>query len=191
MAGGTAACRWRLQCSSCRLQPFNVSASYGLEIAADPVLRPVPPGKLQQTLHRVLVKSHVHHPGRVAGHHGIWRNIVLDHRFRRHDGPVGNLDARQDNRHPADPNVNAYDGVATVFGLPGLDVEAFFPAMAEYVEWIGGEPRHGVVRAVHDEPRSLSNGAEATDYELVAHERIMVEHAPLHEFLRSFRIVVI
>src|SRR5690606_4628853 len=138
--------------------------------------------------HRVLVKSHLHHPGRVAGHHGIWRNIVRDHRFRRHDGPVANLDARQDHRLHADPNIIAYDGVATVFGLPGLDVEAFFPAMAEYVDWIGGEPRRGVVRAGHDEPRSLSKAAAATAYELVGHERRMVEHAPLHEFLRSFRI---
>jgi hypothetical protein len=114
-----------------------------------------------------------------------------DDGFGCDDRAVADGDARQDHGFHADPHIVAEHGVAAIFRLPALHVEAFLPAMAEDVERVGGEARHGVVGPVHDEARAFGDGAEAADDQPVADERVVVQHALFGEPVRAVGVVVI
>ena len=70
-------------------------------------------------------------------------------------------------------------------------LKALLPSMPENIERVGGKAGHGVVGPVHDEFRSLRDGAEAPDDQPVADERIVVKHAFLDEQVRTLRVVVV
>lgn len=71
--------------------------------------------------------------------------------------------------------------------MPGHDL---FPAVAEYLEWIGGDAGNFVVGAVHDELDAAGQGAELADDQTVADERKVVEDVAF-EILRILRVIVI
>ena len=171
------------------LQLVHFPATDQLQIPADPLHRPVPPGEGAQTGDGVVVKAIADHLGGVAADHGVVGHVRGDHGAGGDDGAVADFDSRHKQGLIAYPDIVADDGIPLV-GEAARGRGGALPAVAEDKEGIGGEAGGLVVGAVHDELHPAGDGAELADDELVADEGEVVEDVAL-EARRILRIVVI
>lgn len=160
-----------------------------MQIPADLLYRPVPPGDGIEALYGVVVKAVADHLGGIAADDGVGGHVSGDHGAGGDNGAVADFYPRHDECLEAYPDIVADDGIPLV-GETARGGCCALPAVAEDKEGVGGETGDLVVGAVHDEFDPAGDGAEFADDELVADEGEVVEDVAL-EARRILRVVVI
>ena len=144
----------------------------------------VPPLQFEEEVSGLFVKTILLDLGGITDCDRVGRYVFGHDRVGPDDRAVANVDAREDRRVLADPNVVADHGVSTE--PPGSEGPGKTFEFVDDLKGIGGIAIEHMVRPVHHELHAAGNAAEFADDQFVTHEVVVMGDV----FLKGFRSLV-